>query len=634
MKEALDILKKYWKYPSFREGQEDIVRSVLEGKDTLALLPTGGGKSVCFQVPALLREGVTIVISPLIALMKDQVEGLQKKGIAAQAIHSGMEKRQVERILDNAVAGTVKLLYLSPERLLTSVFKEHLRIMEVGMIVVDEAHCISQWGYDFRPPYLRIAEIREWTGNAPMIALTATATDQVCNDICEKLEMKAPAIFKTSFDRPNMHLIVRKEEDKWGKLKEVLQRVPGTAVIYVRNRRKTKEIAQFLQRNRISADFYHAGRNAEERSMVQERWINGAIRVVACTNAFGMGIDKADVRLVLHWDIPDSPEAYFQEAGRAGRDGNRCFAGIIYTAQDDVELKSNLTRQYPPPEEIRKTYHALSNMLQIASGAGAGQTFPLDMESLMRYNKQDPVIIAYALRVLQHQGFIYINDTAQYFATIFVPISHEDLYRYQIENRQSERILKAILRAYPGIFDDHVAIREGELAHHLSIPKAEVVNMLNWLHKQEVIEYQPASNTMRVTYLTERYRPEDLPLDIQMLRKIKEQAEIRVDAMLDYVQGNPSCRMQKMLRYFGEESPPCNRCDYCLERDKLDLKDDDITLTYNWLKEHLKDGSVPLTAVVAEKFPIKKKKFLEALSYLTDNNMVRYVNNNELEWRD
>ncbi len=634
MKAALEILEKYWKYSSFREGQEGIIQAVLDGRDTLALLPTGGGKSICFQVPALLKEGVTLVISPLIALMKDQVESLQRKGIAAQAIHSAMEKRQVERMLDNAVAGTVKLLYLSPERLLTSVFREHLRNMKVAMVVVDEAHCISQWGYDFRPPYLRIAEIREWTGSAPIIALTATATEQVCADICEKLQMRSPIVFKNSFDRPNMHLIVRKEEDKWGKLMEVLQRVPGTAIIYVRNRRKTKEIARFLQRNGISSDYYHAGRSTEERSLVQERWVNGKTRVVVCTNAFGMGIDKADVRLVLHWDIPDSPEAYFQEAGRAGRDGKRCYAGIIYTAQDVAELKSNLQRQYPPPEEIRKTYHALSNMLQIASGAGAGQTFPLDMEMLMRYNKQDPVIITYGLRVLQQQGFIYINDTAQYFATLFVPVSHEDLYRYQIENRKSERIVKAILRAYPGIFDDHVAIREGELAHHLSIPKSEVVSMLEWLDKQEVIEYQPASNSMRVTYLTERYRPEDLPLDIPMLRKIKEQAEVRMAAMEDYIQGKPGCRMQKMLRYFGEKSQPCNRCDYCLERDKLELKDDDIALTYNWLKEHLKEGSVPLTEVVAEKLPIKKKKFLEALSYLTDNNMVRYVNNNELEWQE
>lgn len=630
--QALEILQKYWQHPAFRAGQEDIIQSVLNKKDTLALLPTGGGKSVCFQVPAMLLPGMAIVISPLIALMNDQVNGLKDKNIPAASVNSSMSFREIDLVLNNAIAGAYKFLYLSPERLVTDMFRERLKHMKINLLVIDEAHCISQWGYDFRPPYQRIAEIRDILTDVPVLALTATATPKVCEDIIRSLKMQQAAVFKNSFLRTNMHLIVRKEENKWQKLLDIMKAVPGSALIYVRSRKGTRDLAQFLQRNRITADYYHAGLKTEQRARVQQAWIEGKTRVVACTNAFGMGIDKPDVRLVLHWDLPDSLEAYYQEAGRAGRDGKTCYAGVIYDEQDIADLKDTTSLQFPPIQEVRNAYQALGNYCQLATGAGRGQTFPFQFDQLLKISNQHSLALNYALKVLQQQGFIYLNESARNISVIRVLVDHETLYRFQIENKKLEPLIKAILRNCPGVFEEHVALREAEIAHFIGATKSDIQKALQFLNKLELIEYQPAGDDPHITFLTERFSPENLPLDTNLLKNIKAEAINRMNSMLDYVGGKPRCRMRKILAYFGEESDNCRKCDHCVESEKHELNDKEIEQVYDWLKEKLAIHPRKMTELLAEKPPLKKEKLMEAISYLTDNRWVRYTDDNELEW--
>jgi ATP-dependent DNA helicase RecQ len=630
--QALDLLQKYWQHPAFRPGQEDIIQSVLNNRDTLALLPTGGGKSICFQIPALLNPGMAIVISPLIALMNDQVNGLKDKNIPAASVHSAMTYREIDLVLNNAIAGAYKFLYLSPERLITDMFRERLKHMKVNLLVIDEAHCISQWGYDFRPPYQRIAEVKEVLPDVPILALTATATPRVCDDIIRSLEMRQPVVFKNSFLRSNMHLIVRKEENKWQKLLDIMKAVQGSAIIYVRSRKGTKELARFLQRHRITADYYHAGLKTEQRAAVQQSWITGKIRVVACTNAFGMGIDKPDVRLVLHWDLPDSMEAYYQEAGRAGRDGKPCYAGIIYDQQDIADLKDSTSMQFPPVDEIRKTYQALGNYCQLATGAGRGQTFPFQFDQLLKVSGQHTLVQNYALKVLQQQGFVYLNESARNLSIIRVLVDHETLYRFQIENKKLEPLIKAILRNCPGVFEEHVSLRESEIAHFIGEAKSDVQKALQYLHKLELIEYQPSGDDPHITFLTERFSPDQLPLNTALLKSIKSEAMNRMHAMLEFVSGKPGCRMRKILTYFGENSENCGKCDHCVESEKHDLSDKDIERVYDWLSEKIKNQPRKMTELIADKPPLKKEKLMEAISYLTDNRWVRYTTDNELEW--
>ena len=406
-----DILKQYWGFDSFRPLQEDIIQSVLDGKDTLALLPTGGGKSICFQVPALVKEGICIVISPLIALMKDQVYNLQKRGIAAVAIFSGMHYKDIDRILDNCIYGNTKLLYLSPERLTSDLVRERIKKMKVSLIAVDEAHCISQWGYDFRPPYLQIAEIREYLPKVPIMALTATATPEVVKDIQEKLEFKRGEVFQQSFLRENLAYVVLEEEGKMEKLFKVLTGVRGSGLVYVRNRRKTKEIAMFLKKYRITADYYHAGLTNEERSQKQEAWINDKIRIIVATNAFGMGIDKPDVRVVVHMDLPDSLEAYFQEAGRAGRDGQKSYAVLLYNQGDKLDLERRFELSFPPLKEVRLTYQALGSYLQLAVGSGEGESYDFDLVEFSRVYGFSTVKTFNCLKVLERAGWIALSES-------------------------------------------------------------------------------------------------------------------------------------------------------------------------------------------------------------------------------
>ena len=628
-----EILKKYFGYDTFRPMQEEIIHAVLEGHDTLALLPTGGGKSICFQVPALATEGICLVISPLIALMKDQVQNLQKRNIPALAVYSGMTHKEIDITLDNCVYGKYKFLYVSPERLQTAVFRERVKKMKINLIAVDEAHCVSQWGYDFRPPYLQIAEIRKEVTGVPVIALTATATPKVCDDIIAKLAFTNEKIFRSSFERENISLIVRHTENKDQKLLEIMRNIHGSGVVYVRNRKKTKDIAGFLKRNHVSADFYHAGLDNETRNTKQDQWIKNETHVMVCTNAFGMGIDKSNVRVVVHLDIPESLEAYYQEAGRAGRDGNRSYAGLIYDESDIMNLQTMIAMQYPQVEFVKKVYHQLGNYVQLAIGAGAGETFDFDIIGFCHQFKMKPAEVQHALGVLQQNNLIYINDAINKLSTVSIAVDRETLYRYQVENKSFEPFIKILLRTSPGVFDEASTIRERELAYHLSTDLEKVTEVLDYLDKQQIIRYNPVKTKPQLTYITERVAAEHISLDVQLLQWLQQNATMRMEAVVAYASNKTECRMQNLLRYFGEETERCGKCDICVERNKLELSEKEFDTIYAWVKNILNVGSVSPEELASMKAPYKKEKILEALSFMTDNDIILHTKENLLVWK-
>ena len=568
MENPLAILKQYWGFEAFRPLQEPIIESVLAGKDTLALLPTGGGKSLCYQVPAMCQKGITLVISPLIALMKDQVEQLKKRNISAAAIYSGMPYATIDRILDNAIYGDLKLLYLSPERLTTELAIARIRRMHVGLLAVDEAHCISQWGYDFRPAYLNIAAIREIIPDTPILALTATAIPEVVSDIQEKLLFPTPNVFQKSFARPNLAYVVFKLENKIGKLAEMLNNVKGTAIVYVRNRRKTQEVALQLQRIGFTASHYHAGLDPEERSKRQDEWMRGAVHVMVCTNAFGMGIDKSNVRLVVHMDLPDSPEAYFQEAGRAGRDGKKSYAVLLYDEADIQLLEENFTRSFPEPEEIRRIYQALGSYLQLALGAGKGESYNFDLVAFSKAFQFNPRVALAGLKILEQAGWITISDAVYIPGSFFIRVTREELYDFQLKNPAMELILKTMLRTYTGAFQQHVPLREDQLARFLRIDKAALVQALQIFHRSGIIDYRPARDAPQLTFLEARIAARNVMVDKKWYDFRKKRARDRVDQMSSYVR-EPKCRSQQLVSYFGEtDAPLCGVCDVCQGRTK------------------------------------------------------------------
>ncbi len=499
MQDPKKILLKYWGHPTFRPLQEDIILSVMAGKDTLALLPTGGGKSICFQIPALASKGVCIVITPLIALMKDQVENLKKKNIPAAAIYSGMHSNEIDMVLDNAIYGNLKFLYVSPERLETDLFKARLMQMQVNILAVDEAHCISQWGYDFRPPYLRIADIREIIKDTPVIALTATATPDVVKDIQEKLKFPEENAFKKSFERKNLAYWVIKSEDKYGNILRLLQKIQGCGIIYVRNRRKTREVAEFLKKNKISADYYHAGLDTRSRDKKQNDWVREKTRIMISTNAFGMGIDKPNVRIVIHIDIPDNLEAYFQEAGRAGRDEKDSFAFLVYDESDIINARKNLQSSYPPVETIKAIYKSMGNYFQLAEGSGKDITFDFDLKEFSEIYRFPPLIVYNSLKFLEKEGYITHNEALQRSSTLFFLFNNEDLYRFQVETPQFDKFIKLLLRLYSGLFSQFTPINENEIARGGNISTEQVKKYLNYLHQQGVADYVPVKTKPQLT---------------------------------------------------------------------------------------------------------------------------------------
>ena len=631
-KQPKDILKQYWGYDTFRPLQEDIIQSVLDGKDTLALMPTGGGKSVCYQVPALCREGICIVVSPLIALMKDQVENLQKLNIPAAAVYSGMHSRDIDRILDNCVYGNTKLLYLSPERLVTELARTRIQKMNVNLLAVDEAHCVSQWGYDFRPPYLQVAEIRELLPEVPILALTATATPEVVKDIQEKLAFRKENLLQKSFERNNLSYSVLVEEDKLKKLADIFRRVPGSGIVYVRNRRRTKEIAGYLQRQGIAADFYHAGLNAEDRAKKQDAWMAGKKRIIVSTNAFGMGIDKPDVRVVVHIELPDSLEAYFQEAGRAGRDGKKAYAVLLYNDSDRINLERQFEQSFPELKEVRRIYRALGSYFQLAVGSGEKQSFDFDIVEFAR-NFQINIVQAYnCLKILEQAGWLVLTDAVFVPSNLLIRVSKDALYDYQLRHPKMDRLLKAVLRTYQGAFNHSIKLRESQLARFLKMPVAELRSALQKLDGDQIVTYQPQKDTAQVIFIKERVDADNLMIDRNLYNFRKNRHYERIQKAIAYAE-TPICRSQQLLAYFGETgAPKCGVCDVCTGRTRAELDTEGFDKYRKKIEQLLAEEQLTLEQIVESFAANRQEEVLLALEYLLDEGFLEQQED-KLAWK-
>ena len=614
------VLKQYWNYDRFRPLQEDIIKSVLEANPTLALLPTGGGKSICFQVPGMCMEGICIVISPLIALMKDQVEQLKKRSIPAEAIYSGMSIREQDIILDNCVYGQVKFLYVSPERLKSELFLERSKKMQISLIAIDEAHCISQWGYDFRPTYLDIREYINTIDNPRIIALTATATKDVKEDILEKLEIQDAQVFMKSFSRKNLSYSVFNIHDKNAKLLEILTNVPGSSIIYVRKRKSTREVAEMLWRQNINADFYHAGLEADVRAEKQDKWIAGDIRVIVSTNAFGMGIDKPDVRTVIHLDIPDTLEAYYQEAGRAGRDEKMAYAVLLYNENNISDLKRRISYSSVSPELIKRVYQAISNHLKVAVGSHNLASFEIDFLELIKLFSLPPNETYYAIKKLEEEGLIRLNESFKQFSSVHILLSKEELYRFQVANEYLDPVIKGLLRLYGGeIFQSFLRVKENELATIVGISEEEVKSKLKYLHQLEVIDYDFPSSKTKLTYLTPRQDANKLTIDLKLLEKRNQLAIDKMESVLGFIHNVSRCRTQQLQEYFDEISyVNCGVCDYCIS----EKKKKEVGIHVTELKESIMNTEVDNSIHISELEKLVPQKdrfaFAEALRELME----------------
>lgn len=619
MNKYQEILKQYWGYDSFRDLQEEIITSIGEGKDTLGLMPTGGGKSITFQVPALAQEGICIVITPLIALMKDQVQNLRKRGIKALAIYSGMTRQEILTALENCIFGNYKFLYISPERLDTEIFRTKLRSMKVSMITVDESHCISQWGYDFRPAYLKIAEIRELLPGVPVLALTATATPEVVKDIQTRLNFREGNVFRMSFERKNLAYIVRKTDNKTKELLHILQRISGSAIIYVRNRRRTKEITELLTNEGITADFYHAGLDNAVKDLRQKRWQSGEVRVMVATNAFGMGIDKPDVRIVLHLDLPDSPEAYFQEAGRAGRDGEKAYAVILYAKSDKMTLHKRIVDTFPEKEYILNVYEHLQYYYQMAMGDGFQCIREFNLEEFCRKFKYFPVPVDSALKILTQAGYLEYTDEQDNSSRILFTIRRDELYKLREMGKEADALIQAILRSYTGVFTDYAYISEESLALRTGLTRQQIYNILVTLTKRRIVDYIPRKKTPYIIYTRERLDLRFLHIPPIVYEERKARYEARIKAMEEYVTTENVCRSRMLLHYFGEKNEHnCGQCDVCLSnRASNDLSEK----SYEKLKRQILEllGQSPLTpAEIADKIKAEKEDIGQVIRYLLD----------------
>ena len=619
MNKYQEILKQYWGYDSFRDLQEEIITSIGEGKDTLGLMPTGGGKSITFQVPALAQEGICIVITPLIALMKDQVQNLRKREIKALAIYSGMTRQEILTALENCIFGNYKFLYISPERLDTEIFRTKLRSMKVSMITVDESHCISQWGYDFRPAYLKIAEIRELLPEVPVLALTATATPEVVTDIQARLKFREGNVFRMSFERKNLAYIVRKTDNKTKELLYILQRISGSAIIYVRNRRRTKEITELLMNEGITADFYHAGLDNAVKDLRQKRWQSGEVRVMVATNAFGMGIDKPDVRIVLHLDLPDSPEAYFQEAGRAGRDGEKAYAVILYSKSDKTTLHKRVVDTFPDKEYILNVYEHLQYYYQMAMGDGFQCIREFNLEEFCRKFKYFPVPIDSALKILTQAGYLEYTDEQDNSSRILFTIRRDELYKLREMGKEAEALIQSILRSYTGVFTDYAYISEESLAVRTGLTRQQIYNILVTLTKRRIVDYIPRKKTPYIIYTRERLELRFLHIPASVYEERKARYEARIKAMEEYVTTENICRSRMLLRYFGEKNEHnCGQCDVCLSKRATDNLSEE---SYEEVKRQILDllSHSPLTpAETADQIKAEKEDIGQVIRYLLD----------------
>jgi ATP-dependent DNA helicase RecQ len=614
------ILLKYWGYSSFRPLQEEIIESVLEGNDTLALLPTGGGKSLTFQVPALAKEGLCLVVSPLISLMKDQVENLKRRGIKAGAVYSGMHPAEIDIILNNCRHGELKLLYVSPERLTTVKFRDVLHRIRVNLLAVDEAHCISQWGYDFRPPYLQVAAIREFLPGVPVLALTATATPRVAEDIQDKLGFRKRNEFRKSFERKNLTYFVFREEDKRRRILNIIRKVKGPGIIYVRNRKQTKELADFLVRQGITAGHYHAGMKPQERNRSQDAWMKETKRVMVATNAFGMGIDKPNVRFVIHVDLPDSLEAYFQEAGRAGRDEKKSYAVLLFEKADMLDLRHSLTVTFPGLPLIRNVYQALCNYYRLPVGSGRDMTMDFDLTGFCSGYKLQPILAFNALKLLEKQGYLLLGEAVHTPSRIFFMADSESLYRFQVENAFYDPFIKAILRSYSGIFTEFTPIREEDLAKRTGLATEKVTEMLMKLRNLGILEYLPRSDSPRITFTEDRVDAKDITLSATHYKDRMKDAEERLEAVIRYATSTQRCRSQFLLFYFGEtDAGRCGKCDVCIEWNKTDLTDLEFNAIVARIRPLLERNPCLPDEIVAAAAPFHEDKVIRALQWMMDN---------------
>ena len=608
------ILRQYWGYPAFRPLQKEIIEQCVAGQDCLALLPTGGGKSICYQVPALLMDGICIVVSPLIALMRDQVQQLRDRGITAEAIYSGMHISDIDRIFDNCIYGRVKLLYLSPERVMTSLAEERIRRMQVSLIAIDEAHCVSQWGHDFRPAYLEIIKIREWHPQVPFLALTASATSAVQEDIITCLQMRKPTRITGSFRRLNLSYLVYPREDKWQRTLDILQKLPGSKLIYTRSRSKATQLARLIAKQGMRCEAYHAGMNSKLRHQVQQRWIEGVTATVVCTTAFGMGIDKPDVRAVMHFDLPGSLEEYYQEAGRAGRDGKRSFCVLLYDQSDLPNLEERCVKAYPDVPDLIHTYRALCGHFVIPIGGGEGASFTLQYREFVTKYSLEAVHTYHCLLGLERDGWIMLSDAIHHPSTVFIDTDQAVLDDYQQQNPGHEPLLKSLLRNYEGLFIEPVRIRESDLAKLLKKKESEIVDELTIMARDGIVAYTTATDLPRVTFMRERVEDRNLTFDTALIRQLREQALARAKSVGEYITWS-RCREQYLMAYFGEEtSSPCGSCDVCRSKKK--------GISYESILLRIPDTGIKLRELVGSFNATEQKEVHDLLSLLEADELI------------
>ncbi|MBI3235816.1 MAG: RecQ family ATP-dependent DNA helicase, partial [Bacteroidetes bacterium] len=617
------ILKQYWGYNQFRPLQEDIIHSILNNKDTIALLPTGGGKSICYQVPALLMDGICIVVSPLIALMKDQKDNLNKKGIKADAIYSGMSFREIDIVLDNCIYGDTKFLYVSPERLQTPIFKARFEKMNVSFIAVDEAHCISQWGYDFRPEYLEIAKLREIHPQLCFLAVTATATTEVVNDICSKLKFKTNNIYKSNFERANLSLVVRNSEDKISQLISILQKTQGSGIVYANSRNQVREISNILKKNNINADYYHAGLSSKDRTLKQQSWIDNNIRIMVCTNAFGMGIDKPDVRVVVHFEMPQTPEAYYQEAGRAGRDGKKCFAIILNHQQDDEQLLKKIENKYPQFALIRDVYEKICNFLSIGIGTGEYEAHPFDIGVFCENFKLAGTDVLACIKVLETHNYFKMNEGLSESSKLMILLNQAELYKLQVAYPQYDVLINVILRMYGSLFDQLVYIREEDIARKSAIPKDKVTQMLLQLRKINAIDYVERKNGPQLELLHHRVKKQDLIFDVAKLKQLQTNALKRAEKMIEYTSLKHQCRSIYLRSYFEDQQAlPCGICDICIEEKNKILNNQKFELMKAHAQDILSSSDKTIYELVALSAQYKESELFQCLRWMIDNKII------------
>lgn len=632
--EIQNLLLKYWGYPDFRPKQKEIIQSVLDGKDALALLPTGGGKSICFQIPPMMSEGVCIVITPLIALMKDQIENLKKRGIKAVAIYSGMHSSEIELAYNSCYYGNCKFLYVSPERLTNEAFLENVRGFKVNLIAVDEAHCISQWGYDFRPSYLKIFEFRALLPKIPILALTATATPKVVIDIQSKLGFKHENLFQVSFNRANLTYVVIKEEDKLKKLSRLLKRTYGSVIIYVRNRRKSREISEYLNKNGFKSDYYHAGLDHKIRDKRQYQWKSGSKPIMVSTNAFGMGIDKADVRLVVHIDLPDNLESYFQEAGRAGRDEKSAWAVLLYENADIIQLKKNHELAFPYLNDIKNVYQALGNYCQLAVGSGKDVSFDFEIKEFSERFRFSPLLVFNSLKFLERAAYLKLNEGMMQSSKIYFYAKKEDLYKFQVENPHYDKFIKLIVRSYTGIFNEFTSINEVELSNRSGIDRARIQLLFEKLQQFEILKYIPQKVKPQIVFTTERIDKSRLYISKENYQVRKEEASKRLQSVLDYIQTTTHCRNIRLLSYFGEQdSRRCGKCDVCKERNKVNVSESEFDKIVDIIRPILMEEPRFIQELIELIKDYNEDKILLVVRWLQDHDKLELDEMNRVFWK-